>query len=265
MSILLSTNMYSAKTFPRIQRYLDYFQGAVGVEVFPLFHDRDFEAELNRLLPELEKVPVTFHEPYYQADHTAPEGSDVCERTDEMFQKTVRAAEKLKARHIVFHHNNCRVPDDPSLRAQMLERSCRQYRKAEEMAMQAGIPVLVENVGVHSRGNVLLDEEAFIRLCKEEKYPVLIDIGHAHANGWDIGHVCRELSGQIHAYHLHNNDGIHDSHRRIHDGTLDFDAFLRTVRDIGRPVDLVVEYAAQVEPDEAGIRADLEELLEWTG
>lgn len=235
----------------------------MGVEVFPLFHNRDFEAELNRLLPELEKVPVTFHEPYYQADHTAPEGSDVCERTDEMFQKTVRAAEKLKARHIVFHHNNCRVPDDPSLRAQMLERSCRQYRKAEEMAMQAGIPVLVENVGVHSRGNVLLDEEAFIRLCKEEKYPVLIDIGHAHANGWDIGHVCRELSGQIHTYHLHNNDGIHDSHRRIHDGTLDFDQFLRMVRDIGNPVDLVVEYAAQVEPDETGIRADLEELLKW--
>ena len=208
----------------------------MGVEVFPLFHDRDFDAELNRLLPALEKVPVTFHEPYYQADHTAPEGSEVCERTCEMFQKTVRAAEKLKARHIVFHHNNCRVPEDSAIKAQMLERACAEYRKAEAMAKKAGIPLLVENVGVHSRENVLLDEDAFIRLCKKEKYPVLIDIGHAHANGWDIDHLCR---------------------------TLDFDAFLRTVRDIGRPVDLVVEYAAQVEPDEAGIRADLEELLEF--
>ena len=237
----------------------------MGVEVFPLFHDRDFDAELNRLLPALEKVPVTFHEPYYQADHTAPEGSEVCERTDEMFQKTVHAAEKLKARHIVFHHNNCRVPEDPAIKAQMLERAGAEYRKAETMAKKAGIPLLVENVGVRSRGNVLLEEEAFIRLCREQQYPVLIDIGHAHANGWDIGRLCRTLGDQIHAYHLHNNDGIHDSHRRIHDGTLDFDAFLRTVRDIGRPVDLVVEYAAQVEPDEAGIRADLEELLEWTG
>lgn len=237
----------------------------MGVEVFPLFHDRDFDAELNRLLPALEKVPVTFHEPYYQADHTAPEGSEVCERTDEMFQKTVRAAEKLKARHIVFHHNNCRVPEDPAITAQMLERACVQYRKTEALAKKAGIPLLVENVGVRSRGNVLLEEEAFIRLCREQQYPVLIDIGHAHANGWDIGRLCRTLGDQIHAYHLHNNDGIHDSHRRIHDGTLDFDAFLRTVRDIGRPVDLVVEYAAQVEPDEAGIRADLEELLEFAG
>lgn len=237
----------------------------MGVEVFPLFHDRDFDAELNRLLPALEKVPVTFHEPYYQADHTAPEGSEVCERTDEMFQKTVRAAEKLKARHIVFHHNNCRVPEDPAIKAQMLERACVQYRKTEAMAKKAGIPLLVENVGVRSRGNVLLEEEAFIRLCREQQYPVLIDIGHAHANGWDIGRLCRTLGDQIHAYHLHNNDGIHDSHRRIHDGTLDFDAFLRTVRDIGRPEDLVVEYAAQVEPDEAGIRADLEELLKFAG
>ena len=30
------------------------------------------------------------------------------------------------------------------------------------------------------------DQDAFIQLCREEHYPVLIDIGHACANGWDL-------------------------------------------------------------------------------
>ena len=147
----------------------------------------------------------------------------------------------------------------------MIRVSCENYREMEQLCQQHKMAVLVENAGVKSNGNMLLDQEKFIALCKKEQYQVLIDIGHANANGWDLRCVMEELRDQIRAYHLHNNDGIHDSHRRIHDGTLDFDAFLRTVRDIGRPVDLVVEYAAQVEPDEAGIRADLEELLKWTG
>ena len=34
-------------------------------------------------------------------------------------------------------------------------------------------------------GNVLLEQEAFIAECRKLSNPVLIDIGHAHANHWD--------------------------------------------------------------------------------
>ena len=88
--------------------------------------------------------------------------------------------------------------------------------------------MVVENAGVLERGNRLFDEQEFIDLCRREQYAVLIDIGHAWANGWSLKRVVNALADQIVAYHLHNNDGVHDSHQRIHEGTLDFDGFLKT-------------------------------------
>ena len=119
----------------------------------------------------------------------------------------------------------------------------------------------VENAGVMDRNNMLLDESGFVSLCRAEGYPVLIDIGHAHANGWDLRSVMERLKGQILAYHLHNNDGVHDSHRRIGDGTLDFDSFMAWAGEYTPQADLVVEYGMETADDCLGIEADVERLL----
>lgn len=279
MNLLLSTNMYSADTFPRVERYLDWYEELeeagnpsespavrLGVEVFPLFHDHAFEGRLQALIPKLSKVPITFHEPYYKAENTAEKGSAEYWRTTDYFRRTLDYAAMLHAGHIVFHHNNCRVDrKSPEEKQQLLQRACERYRFYEELAEPYGIPILAENVGVLSRGNVLLDQEAFTRLCEAEDYPVLIDIGHANANGWDLMRLMRDLRYRIHAYHLHNNDGRLDSHRRIHDGTLDFDRFMNALRENGRDTDLVLEYSAEVEPDGDGIRADIMEMMQRLG
>ena len=66
-----------------------------------------------------------------------------------------------------------------------------------------------------------------------------------------------DLKDQILADHLHNNDGVHDSHQRIHNGSLDFDRFLDLRNDLavrtGIDTDLVLEYAHDVIPDRRGI------------
>lgn len=274
MNLLLSTNMYSADTFSRVERYLDWYEELeagnpsespavrLGVEVFPLFHDHAFEGRLQALIPKLSKIPITFHEPYYKAENTAEKGSAEYWRTTDYFRRTLDYAAMLHAGHIVFHHNNCRVDrKSPEEKQQLLQRACERYRFYEELAEPYGIPILAENVGVLSRGNVLLDQNSFERLCEKEDYPVLIDIGHAHANGWDLTRLMRDLKDRICAYHLHNNDGRQDSHRRIHDGTLDFDKFMDALRENGKDTDLVLEYSAEVEPDEEGIREDITEMM----
>ena len=58
---------------------------------------------------------------------------------------------------------------------------------------------------------------------------------------------------QILAYHLHNNDGVHDSHRRIGDGTLDFDSFMAWAGEYTPQADLVVEYGMETADDCRGI------------
>ena len=229
----------------------------MGVEVFPMFHQQIFAPLLEESTDILSRVPISFHGPYYKAEHSAPQGTPGYEYTMELVEQTLRYSEKLNSRYLVFHHNNCVVRD----KERMLRDSCVNYRRVEELFRPFGIPVAVENAGVMDRNNMLLDENEFVSLCRTEKYPVLIDIGHAHANGWDLRSVMERLKGQILAYHLHNNDGVHDSHRRIGGGTLDFDSFMTWAREYTPQADLVVEYGMETADDCQGIVEDVERLL----
>ena len=82
--ILISTNMYKGSEFGQILPYLKRFPGQVGVEVFPMFHEECFEKNLRDAMPLLKEVPVSFHGPYYQAEHSAAEGTVEYARTMEL-------------------------------------------------------------------------------------------------------------------------------------------------------------------------------------
>ncbi len=259
MALLISTNMYRAEDLKRVFLYLEEFPG-VGVEVFPMFHEKGYEELLKECLPRLGEVPISFHGPYYRAEHsvTAEERPAVYEDTMRMVDQTLEYCRILGSRYMVFHHNNCRVT--PEKKEEMIRVACENFRVVEKLYEPYRIPVVVENAGVRDRKNMLLDQKEFIDLCRKENYRVLIDIGHAHANGWDLPYVIESLKDQIVAYHLHNNDGIHDSHQRIHNGSLDFEAFAAACRSNTPDADWVLEYAVDVADDEDGIREDLKYL-----
>lgn len=263
MAVLLSSNMLLSERFPETLAYVWKLSGKIGIEVFPTFDSPAFEPVLKDALPFLKMLDISFHEPYYHTDHTDPEGTERYEETMAMERQTAHYAGLLKSHYVVFHHNNIRVPEnDPEEVHRMKKESCRNFRKIESMYADQNVPVLVENVGVHSIGNVLFDQEEFTDLCIREDYQVLIDIGHANANGWDLFRLMRDLKDRIAAYHLHNNDGFHDSHQRIHSGTLDFERFLDAWRENGVLTDWVLEYAGNVASDREGVLEDLRYLLE---
>lgn len=261
MALLISTNMYKGEELPEVFFYLDRFPGRLGVEVFPMFHEAGYGAVLESCLPRLKKVPVSFHGPYYGAEHSAPHGTPDYVRTVEMTARTLEYAQALDSRYMVYHHNNCRVTEDT--REVLVRQACENFREIGKMSETRGIPLVVENAGVMERGNMLLGEDAFIDLCKRERYKVLVDIGHAHANGWNLERVMEELGSQVMAYHLHNNDGIHDCHRRVWDGTLDFDSFLENYRRLTPDADMVLEYSPDAAGDREGISSDIERLLRF--
>lgn len=257
--MLISTNMYHAGELKKVLKFITPKCENPGVEIFPLFDHEDYEQELIACLPELSGVPISFHGPYYKAEHSAEKGTKQYRITMEMVEKTLKYCRELQSRYMVFHHNNGRVSEKE--KRSMIDISCRNFREIETMYAQYGIPVLVENAGVIDRGNMLLDQQEFIELCKKERYQVLIDIGHAHANGWDLSAVMESLKDQIAAYHVHNNDGVHDSHQRIHNGSLDFETFIKDYREFTPDADIVLEYSPDISGDESGIQEDIEYLL----
>ncbi len=263
MNLLISTNMYIPGQLARVIPHLNAFRGRTGVEVFPLFDADCYENELIQCEPEFEKIPVSFHGPYYETEHSAAPGTREYERSMELVRKTLQYCVRLHSRYLVFHHNN--IPVIEERREEMIRTSRENYREIEKMFQAHEIPVVVENAGVKDRQNMLFDQDEFIRLCREEQYPVLIDIGHAYANGWNLCQVMETLKNQIVAYHLHNNDGVHDSHQRIFHGTLDFPQFLADYRRLTPDADLVLEYSPNVADDEAGIREDIAWILDQIG
>lgn len=259
MALFVSTNMYGLGKLKNLKNFVNIYGDKVGFEIFPLFHKEGYEDELKMQIFSLQKTAVSFHGPYYCAEHSAPKGSEEYEKTMDMVKTTLEYCKLLNSRYVVFHHNNCKVKDDK--KAEMIKISCDNYRDINEMFAPYNIPVVVENAGVIDRGNMLLDQNQFIELCKKEGYKVLIDIGHANANGWDLYYVMEMLREQIVAYHLHNNDGVHDSHLRIHNGTIDFEKFMRDALTLTPSAEFILEYCMETADDIEGIKTDIEEIL----
>ena len=256
----ISTNLYETENLPAIFTLLEQtHRKDIGIELFPAWQTPEFAAFLHEYGSLLARRPLSLHGPYVDTEHSAPEGTREYIRSMAYFEQTLALSQKLRARYIVYHHNNCRVL--PETRREMLAASMRNLTALRSRAAAFQAQIVIENAGVHQRGNVLLEEEAFIRMAQSVPEKILVDIGHAHANGWDLEGLIRRLAGKITAYHVHNNNGVEDQHNRIGDGTLDMERFLAIYHRYTPAADLVLEYGPQCAADTVGILDDVETLL----
>ena len=225
-----------------------------------MFDLPEFEQALRDNLDVLQEHQIAFHGPVFCAEHSAARGSAEYEETMRHVRRTLQYARILHSRHFTMHLNNCRV--DPDKKDRMLHNAHENYLELCELFGAVGCPVYIENTGTILQKNMLLDQQEFTDVCRDRRYEVLIDIGHANANGWDIPRLIDDLGPQIRAYHLHNNDGSHDQHHRLHDGTMGFTPVLRKIMTSTPQADLIIEYT-NPELDGPGLHEDIREVMEY--
>ncbi len=228
---------------PRLQLqtgnfYRGVFGPSLGFELLMMFDLQDFEENLKQNLDLFTGGPLMFHEPVWGVEHSTPKGSRAWEEGMYHLQLTKKYADLLHPEAMVYHLNN--GPVTPENKDKMIR--CALENLEEMREMFHGVNLLVENTGTKADGTILLDQAEFTDLCRGRNLPVLIDVGHANANGWDIPKLIRDLQEQIRGYHLHNNDGIHDLHNRIQDGTLNFRELIPYLDRMTPDVPRVVEY-----------------------
>ena len=256
MSIYISTNLYKPEQLPMIFSLLDKIgDHSVGIELFPEWQSAVFCHEVTKYRERFRQYPISLHGPYYCTEHTKPEGTEEYARSTDYFRQTLELSHQLNSRYIVYHHNNCRV--EPKVRDKMVIISNENLIKLRHAAECFHARIVIENAGVLSRGNMLFDEQQFISMAEKVPDNILLDVGHAHANGWDISRVMQRLAYKIIAYHVHNNDGYEDNHNRIFDGTLDFAQFLACYKKYTPQAEIVVEYGKQCAQDPDGIVQDV--------
>lgn len=254
--IYVSTNMYSPEHVMDVIKIVDHFNGHIGIELFPMFHDLRYEPILQKNLKILKKYKYTFHGPYYHVEHSASKGTTQYEESMLHFKKTLTYANLLEPSYIVYHLNNCKIWN----REEMLRHS---IRNLDVLSSLSRIPLVIENVGIEYLDNNLFELDEFIDFCRGRKENVLIDIGHANANDWDLEVVIENLKDKIVSYHLHSNDGIHDSHDRIFENTPDMTSFMEFYRKYTPDADLVIEYSMKYQGKEDLVIEDIEKLQEF--
>ena len=84
MKLYFSSLMYSGAEFKKMLSWIKKYPGKLGVEIFVMFHEPEFETVLGECEEELKSTSVSFHEPYWDADHSYPMGTDEYVHTMEM-------------------------------------------------------------------------------------------------------------------------------------------------------------------------------------
>ena len=258
-TIYINTCVYGTAKLDLVPDYDAKYGQKIGFEILPMFDLKEYEEKLTPVLPVFRAHMISFHGPVFCAEHSAKRGTDAYEETMWHVKKMFPYAKELHARHFTMHLNNCEVL--PEKKDEMLKNALENYLELTELFAPIGCAIYVENTGTIQQKNMLLDQKEFTDLCREQQFEVLIDIGHAHANGWDLIRLIDDLAPQIRAYHLHNNDGMRDLHSRLHEGTMDFDAVLSHIREKTPEADEIIEYV-RTEQEGPGLQQDIEELLQ---
>lgn len=238
LNIYIDTCVLPRSQLEEAQIYRERYGPSLGFELLAMFDLPDFEENLKKNLDFFAAGPLMFHEPVWGVEHSAPKGSREWEESMYHLKLTAKYAKILHPSAMVCHLNN--GPVSPEERETALRTSLVNLEEVRDMF--PGVTLLLENTGLRSDGTMLLDQEAFTALCREKQFPVLVDVGHANANGWDLKKLIEDLRLQIRGYHLHNNDGRHDQHSRLGSGTLDFASLVPCMDRLTPNAARVIEY-----------------------
>lgn len=219
-----------------------------NLELFIEPLDEEYTEKMIHVLENCNFDSITFHGPFRRCN--------LAVLTDESWQKTLysyeqsfKIASKYKPKFMVLHSNE-NVPGNditPSLRAQISDK----IEKLVALGKSYDIDVVIENVGTIERRNIVFSQSEYEELILKNDYKVLIDIGHAHLNSWDMERLIKKLKDNIIGYHFHNNDGQRDLHMPIAKGDINYFTILNLVSTYTADASIVLEYEVNESVEDA--------------
>lgn len=260
MTILISTLPFVDGNFDKVFDVLDLVEdtNGVGIEIFPMFKDQRFMQLLKENLDRINQYPTSLHGPYFNIEHSAEKGTAEYDFAVAEFKEVLDLSQATQGSHIVYHYNNKMITADNKSQTIVVGRE--NLMELNELAKTFGTPILFENTGVNIRKNNLFTEAEFIEEARLIPNDVLLDVGHANANGWNIPNLIEQLQDKIKVYHLNNNFSKDDDHLRILEGHIDYKELAALYNKFTPDADLVLEYGDGVMHDIEGIAQDVRYL-----
>lgn len=114
----------------------------------------------------------------------------------------------------------------------MMEYNVDFYRRLAPYAKKFGLQIAIENIN----GTVTRNAEGMndlLNRLNDDVFVVCYDVGHAHIAGQGAADMIRKIGNRIKCTHIHDNDGVHDSHTLPYYGDIDWEAVTQALADIG--------------------------------
>ena len=160
----------------------------------------------------------------------------------EVLKNVIRASDYIGCRNLIIHpfffgyDRQLRAEDEWDLNIES-------YSKLIPTARECGVTICLENMFSGFRGKIYaaccsnmttaakyVDE--LNAIAGSEVFGFCLDTGHALLCGLDIEQCMLTLGKRIHAFHIHDNDGLNDKHLAPYMGILDWNRFMRGLKEI---------------------------------
>ncbi|MDD4000771.1 MAG: sugar phosphate isomerase/epimerase [Bacilli bacterium] len=238
--VYLSTILKGNDNVQLIIDTIEIIQTDIGIEYFASEINDLEERKIKELNKIFKNLPSTFHSPMRYAEPTADEFSSEYYSLIENWERILKLCQAFGSSTIVFHTNNCFIEESERLKKQ--ENAKRNCLFLNEMSKSYGVTLLVETLALPGKGAPIYTNQEYIDFIINNNLFALIDIGHMNINGYDYEYTIKNLNKRILAYHLHNNDGIDDTHQSIRNGTFDYQIFIDLFKSYTPNADLIFEY-----------------------
>ena len=156
------------------------------------------------------------------------------EKTKQRFDEIVRSMKHsswLGAQMIVIHpckHMDYRKENNSDL---MIQYNLDFYKKLIPYAEAYELKISIENIPdcITETSEGLL---TLLNTLNNDVFNVCYDVGHANICGQDPADMIRKLGKKIGCTHIHDNDGICDTHTLPYYGTIDWESVMKAFADI---------------------------------
>lgn len=193
-----------------------------GVEIFYEYGSADMWDSFMKELSIHGYDGFSIHAPFAFADITAD-----CDETRlfDMLRRPFDLYHQYNGEFYVLHtYGSYACTGEDGFKADCRARAVERLKKFNEICKAEGVRLGAENLC--DGKPPLFTGEQFLKLFEDiPDMDCVLDVGHAIVAGMDITQMQRVLGKRICAYHLHNNNGLIDSHDRVQEGILDWEAF----------------------------------------
>lgn len=227
----LGASIFPRKMIP-IEESLDYFESNRYIEYMEIFHDypnRDIIDERDIIdLMSSHDLKYTVHAPFIEVNpasvNPALQKASIAE-----INRSIDLANVLDSDIVVIHPGRAIFLNDGEYMKSVYQIAEESLKTIGEYAEDNGVNVCIENLP-RLRGFMYQDINQLNESLERVNLPMTLDIGHAYTAGFTVDDV---YFNRIKHIHIHDNDGIHDSHLPLGDGIIDFKRFFEIFKKNG--------------------------------